>query len=100
MTPGHAALFDEPLTVPIAVGTLLTLGEVALIVSGRSAEAPPERLCPFVTSMYRWMAASSSRGLRWTHKAADYVNTITGDEIRRPLSGLPMFIAAGAAGPA
>src|SRR5512145_3123289 len=39
-----AALFDEPLTVRIAVGTLLTLGGVALIVSGRSAEAPAERL--------------------------------------------------------
>jgi DME family drug/metabolite transporter len=39
-----AALLDEPITGTVVAGTLLTLGGVALIVAGRSAEARPERL--------------------------------------------------------
>jgi len=39
-----AAFLDEPLTVPIIVGSLLTLGGIALIVSVRTGEARPERL--------------------------------------------------------
>jgi drug/metabolite transporter (DMT)-like permease len=40
-----AAFFDEPITTPIAVGTLLTLGGVALIVGVRSGdEIRAERL--------------------------------------------------------
>src|SRR6185503_10941310 len=38
-----SALYGERITAPIAAGTLLTLGGVALIVSVRS-EARPERL--------------------------------------------------------
>ena len=39
-----AALFGEAITVPVALGTLLTLSGVSVIVSGRSAEGRPERL--------------------------------------------------------
>jgi uncharacterized membrane protein len=39
-----AALFGETITTAIATGTLLTLGGVGVIVSGRAGEARPERL--------------------------------------------------------
>ena len=39
-----AALFGEAITVPVALGTLLTLSGVGVIVSVRSGEARPERL--------------------------------------------------------
>jgi len=39
-----AALFGERITTAIATGTLLTLGGVGVIVSGRAGEARPERL--------------------------------------------------------
>ena len=39
-----AALFGEAITVPVALGTLLTLSGVGVIVSARAGEARPERL--------------------------------------------------------
>jgi drug/metabolite transporter (DMT)-like permease len=84
------ALFDEPLTIPIATGTLLTLGGVALIVSGRS-QAPAERLWFGI-----WTAALASAA--WALSTVmmkpplHEVEPLTAQAIRMPLASALLWL--------
>jgi drug/metabolite transporter (DMT)-like permease len=86
-----AALFDEPLTVRIVVGTLLTLGGVALIVSGRSEAAPAERLWFGV-----WTAAVASAA--WAVSTVmmkpplHEIEPLTAQAVRLPLASALLWL--------
>ena len=96
-----AALFGERITTPIAVGTLLTLGGVALIVSVRSGdEARPERLWFGVgTAVIASVAWAVSTVMMKT--PLDEIEPLTAQAVRLPLASALLFLtpwARGAAG--
>jgi uncharacterized membrane protein len=93
-----AALFDERITTPIAVGTLLTLGGVALIVTVRSGdEARPERLWFGV-----WTAVVAS--VAWAvstvmmKQPLGEIEPLTAQAVRLPLASLLLFLTPWARG--
>ena len=85
------ALFGESITVPVATGTLLTLSGVAVIVSGRSGEARPERLWFGV-----WTAALAS--VAWAVSTVMMkpplreIEPLTAQAVRLPLASVLLFL--------
>jgi len=86
-----AAFLNEPLTVPVMVGTLLTLGGVALIVSVRSGDARPERLAFGV-----WTAVVAA--VAWAISTAmmkvplSEIDPLTAQAIRLPLASVLLWL--------
>jgi uncharacterized membrane protein len=85
-----AALYGERITTPIATGTLLTLGGVALIVSVR-AESRPERMWFGV-----WTAVVAS--VAWAVSTAmmktplHEIEPLTAQAVRLPLASALLFL--------
>jgi drug/metabolite transporter (DMT)-like permease len=86
-----AAFLNEPLTIPVMVGTLLTLGGVALIVSVRSHDARPERLAFGV-----WTAVIAS--VAWAVSTVmmkvplSEIDPLTAQAIRLPLASVLLWL--------
>jgi drug/metabolite transporter (DMT)-like permease len=96
-----AAFLDEPLTIPIIVGSLLTLGGIALIVRVGSDDNPrPERL-----SFGVWMALLAS--VAWAVSTVmmklplSEIEPLTAQAVRLPLASVLLWMTPwtwGAAG--
>jgi drug/metabolite transporter (DMT)-like permease len=85
-----AALYGERITAPIAAGTLLTLGGVALIVSVRS-EARPERLWFGVgTAVVASVAWAVSTVMMKT--PLQEIEPLTAQAVRLPLASALLFL--------
>jgi len=86
-----AAFLDEPLTVPIIVGSLLTLGGIAVIVSVRTHEGRPERLAFGV-----WTAVVAS--VAWAVSTVmmklplGEIDPLTAQAVRLPLASALMWL--------
>jgi drug/metabolite transporter (DMT)-like permease len=91
-----AALYGERITTPIATGTLLTLGGVALIVGART-EARPERLWfgvgAAVVASVAW-AVSTVMMKTPLHE----IEPLTAQAIRLPLASALLFVTPWARG--
>jgi drug/metabolite transporter (DMT)-like permease len=95
-----AAFYGERLTTPIATGTLLTLGGVALIVSVRSGdEARPERLWFGVgTAVVASVAWAVSTVMMKTPLGE--IEPLTAQAVRLPLASALLFLTPWARGSA
>ena len=93
-----AALFGERITTPVAVGTLLTLGGVALIVSVRSGdEARPERLWFGVgTAVIASVAWAVSTVMM--KRPLEEIEPLTAQAVRLPLASALLFLTPWARG--
>jgi drug/metabolite transporter (DMT)-like permease len=86
-----AAFLDEPLTIPIVVGSLLTLGGIALIVRVHADEARPERLAFGV-----WMALLAS--VAWAVSTVMMklplaeIEPLTAQAVRLPLASALLWL--------
>ena len=95
-----AAFLDEPLTLPVIVGSLLTLGGIALIVSVRSDAAHPERLAfgvwTAVVASVAWAVSTVMMKLPLTE-----IEPLTAQAVRLPLASVLLWLTPwtwGAAG--
>jgi drug/metabolite transporter (DMT)-like permease len=93
-----AVFFDERITTPIAAGTLLTLGGVALIVSVRSGdEARPERLWfgvgTAVIASVAWAVSTVMMKLPLRE-----IEPLTAQAVRLPLASALLFLTPWARG--
>jgi drug/metabolite transporter (DMT)-like permease len=92
-----AALLGERITTAVAVGTLLTLGGVALIVSVRSGDARPERLWfgvgTAVLASVAW-AVSTVMMKPPLHE----IEPLTAQAVRLPLASALLFLTPWARG--
>jgi drug/metabolite transporter (DMT)-like permease len=85
------ALFGETITVPVALGTLLTLAGVGVIVSGRRGEARPQRLWFGV-----WTATIAS--VAWAVSTVmmkpplQEIEPLTAQAVRLPLASALLFL--------
>jgi drug/metabolite transporter (DMT)-like permease len=86
-----AAFLNEPLTVPVMVGTLLTLGGVALIVSVRSGDAHPERLAfgvwTAVVAAVAWAVSTVMMKVPLSE-----IDPLTAQAIRLPLASVLLWL--------
>ena len=86
-----AAFLDEPLTVPIIVGSLLTLGGIALIVSVRTHEGRPERLafgvCTALVASVAWAVSTVMMKL-----PLGEIDPLTAQAVRLPLASALMWL--------
>ena len=86
-----AAFLDEPLTVPVIVGSLLTLGGIALIVSVRSGDAHPERLAfgvwTAVVASVAWAVSTVMMKLPLTE-----IDPLTAQAVRLPLASVLLWL--------
>ena len=86
-----AAFLDEPLTIPVMVGTFLTLGGVALIVSVRPDDSHPQRLAFGV-----WTALVAS--VAWAVSTAmmkvplSEIDPLTAQAVRLPLASALLWL--------
>lgn len=86
-----AAFLDEPLTIPVIVGSFLTLGGVALIVSVRPDDSHPQRLAFGV-----WTALVAS--VAWAVSTAmmkvplSEIDPLTAQAIRLPLASALLWL--------
>jgi drug/metabolite transporter (DMT)-like permease len=93
-----AALLDERITMPVALGTLLTLGGVALIVSVRAdGEARPERLWFGVGTA---VVASAAWAVSTVMMKAPLheIEPLTAQAVRLPLASALLFLTPWARG--
>lgn len=91
-----AALYGERITAPVATGTLLTLGGVALIVGART-EARPERLWFGVgTAVVASLAWAVSTVMMKT--PLQEIEPLTAQAIRLPLASALLFLTPWARG--
>ena len=95
-----AAFLDEPLTLPVIVGSLLTLSGIALIVSVRSDAAHPERLAfgvwTAVVASVAWAVSTVMMKLPLTE-----IEPLTAQAVRLPLASVLLWLTPwtwGAAG--
>ena len=86
-----AALFGEAITVPVALGTLLTLSGVGVIVSGRSPEARPERLWFGVWTAVLASAAWAISTVMMKPPLRE-IEPLTAQAIRLPLASLLLWL--------
>ncbi len=86
-----AALLDEPVTVPIAAGTLLTLVGVALIVIGPSGERRPERLW-FGVGMALIASAAWALSTVMLKPPLREIEPLTAQAIRLPLASALLWL--------
>lgn len=93
-----AVFFDERITAPIAAGTLLTLGGVALIVTVRSAdEVRPERLWFGVgTAVIASVAWAVSTVMM--KQPLGEIGPLTAQAVRLPLASALLFLTPWARG--
>ena len=86
-----AAFLDEPLTVPIIVGSLLTLGGIAVIVSVRTHEGRPERLafgvCTALVASVAWAVSTVMMKL-----PLGEIDPLTAQAVRLPLASALMWL--------
>jgi uncharacterized membrane protein len=86
-----AAFLDEPLTIPVIVGSFLTLGGVALIVSVRPDDSHPQRLAFGV-----WTALVAS--VAWAVSTAmmkvplSEIDPLTAQAVRLPLASALLWL--------
>jgi drug/metabolite transporter (DMT)-like permease len=86
-----AAFLEEPLTIPVIVGSFLTLGGVALIVSVRPDDAHPQRLAFGV-----WTALVAS--VAWAVSTAmmklplSEIEPLTAQAVRLPLASALLWL--------
>jgi drug/metabolite transporter (DMT)-like permease len=86
-----AAFLDEPLTIPVIVGSCLTLGGVALIVSVRPDDSHPQRLAFGV-----WTALVAS--VAWAVSTAmmkvplSEIDPLTAQAVRLPLASALLWL--------
>ncbi len=104
-----AVFLDEPITLPVAAGTLLTLGGVAAIVGGRTGEARPERLWFGIWTAVLASAAWAVSTVMMKPPLRE-IEPLTAQAIRLPLAsallwltpwarGAPAALRAGGRGP-
>jgi len=86
-----AALFGEAITVPVALGTLLTLSGVGVIVSVRSGEARPERLWFGVWTAVLASAAWAISTVMMKPPLRE-IEPLTAQAIRLPLASLLLWL--------
>jgi drug/metabolite transporter (DMT)-like permease len=86
-----AAFLNEPLTIPVMAGTLLTLGGVALIVSVRSGDARPERLAfgvwTAVVAAVAWAVSTVMMKVPLSE-----IDPLTAQAIRLPLASVLLWL--------
>lgn len=86
-----AAFLDEPLTIPVILGSFLTLGGVALIVSVRPDDSHPQRLAFGV-----WTALVAS--VAWAVSTAmmkvplSEIDPLTAQAVRLPLASALLWL--------
>jgi drug/metabolite transporter (DMT)-like permease len=86
-----AAFLDEPLTIPVIVGSFLTLGGVALIVSVRPDDSHPQRLafgvCTALVASVAWAVSTAMMKVPLTE-----IDPLTAQAVRLPLASALLWL--------
>ena len=86
-----AAFLDEPLTIPVIVGSFLTLGGVALIVSVRPDDSHPQRLAfgvwTALVASVAWAVSTAMMKVPLTE-----IDPLTAQAVRLPLASALLWL--------